>query len=612
MPVPKDSSSKPVLQDILPVPQDILPVPQGDTAVPVPADRLSRRRLLTAAAAAGLAAACEPADPPPAVVAFVGPDPAQAHRLRDPAFRSGPVTRELRTRVAIVGGGVAGLSAAWRLRKAGLRDFHLVKLEPALGGTARGGLLPRSPHPLGAHYLPSPHPECTALELLLTELGLIIGRDHQGRAEYLPSAIVSAPSERHQVGLLWHEGLYPDRDETPDEAAQWARWRDHLLALDTRRGSDGRRLFRLPVDLSSAELRHLDHISLARYLDDLGLTSWRLRWAVDYATRDDYGCTAAQTSAFAGLHHFLARGLEDHRDGHTLTAPDGNARLVRGLATLAGLAEVGDPLSLGTAVTAIAPHLSLGTSVTAIGDHLSLGTAVTAIDPDAGTLDLCELSTGIRTRLHANAILWAAPRFVLTHLLPPGRDPLAANALSYAPWLVASVELRTRPRGVGAPLAWDNVPVAPGRPHQHLGYVLATHGEDRSVRDPGAVITYYEPLPGDDAAALSAQRSRLLDTSLADWSEHVRAALVAMHPNIAREIAQIHVTRWGHAMIRPVPGLLFSDALATARAPIARLRPCAADVTGLPLFEEAFYAGVRAAEAALTQIGHAAASIVEP
>ncbi|MBK9753643.1 MAG: NAD(P)-binding protein [Nannocystis sp.] len=550
MSVPKDSPGKPVPPD--------RPTP------PVPPDSLSRRRLLTTAAAASLAAACEPAAPPPPVLAFVGPDPAQAHSLRDPAFRNGPVTRELRTQVAIVGGGVAGLSAAWRLRKAGLRDFHLVELEPELGGTARGGLLPRSPHPLGAHYLPSPHPECAALELLLTELGLIIGRDHHGRAEYLPSAIVSAPSERHQVGLLWHEGLYPDRDETPDEAAQWARWREHLLALDARRGADGRRLFRLPVDLSSAELRHLDSISLARYLDDLGLNSWRLRWAVDYATRDDYGCTAAQTSAFAGLHHFLARGLEDNRDGHTLTAPDGNARLIRGLATLVG-----------------------------------------------GTLELHNFSTKLRTRLHADAILWAAPRFVLPHVLPPGRDPLAANTLSYAPWLVASVELRARPRGVGAPLAWDNVPVAPDAAQRSLGYVLATHGEDRSVRDPGAVITYYEPLPGDDAAALSAQRTRLLSTSLADWSEHVRAALVAMHPNIAREIAQIHVTRWGHAMIRPVPGLLFGDALATARAPIARVRPCAADITGLPLFEEAFYAGVRAAEAALTQLGHAATSIIE-
>jgi phytoene dehydrogenase-like protein len=538
---------------------------------------LSRRALLGAAASA-LAVACGPTAPPPPTVAFVGPDPAQAHRLRDGSFPTGPVSKDSHTAIAIVGGGVAGLAAAWRLRRAGLDDFQLIELEPELGGTARGGLLPRSPHPLGAHYLPSPHPECRALELLLADLGVLVGRDARGRAEYLPSAIVSAPTERHQVGLLWGDGLYPDRDETADEAAQWARWHAHLAELDARRGADGQRLFRIPVDRSSVELRHLDTIPFAAYLDGLGLTSWRLRWVVDYACRDDYGCTAAQTSAFAGLHHFLARGPEDTRDGHTLTWPDGNARLVRGMAQYA-----------------------------ALGDRLSLGTAVTGIDPDAGILELCALASGERTRLRAGQVLWAAPRFVLPRVLPPGRDPLAAGALSYAPWLVASVELRSRPRGVGAPLAWDNVPTAGAS----LGYVLATHAEDRSVRSPGAVITYYEPLPGDDAAALSAQRTRLLTTDLDTWAGHVRDALEAMHPGINREIAQIHVTRWGHAMIRPVPGLLFGEALALARAPVGRVRPCAADVAGLPLFEEAFYGGVRAAEAALRQLGRDDPSIVE-
>ena len=243
----------------------------------------------------------------------------------------------------------------------------------------------------------------------------------------------------------------------------------------------------------------------------------------------------------------------------------------------------------------------------ALGDRLSLGTAVTQIDPDAGTLELCELTTGARTRVHADVILWAAPRFVLPRVLPTGRDPLPPGALGYAPWLVASVELRRRPRGVGAPLSWDNVPVVGAG----LGYVLATHSEDRSAHGPGAVITYYEPLPGDDAAQLAAQRTRLLTTDLDAWADHVRAALVAMHPDIDREIARIHVTRWGHAMIRPVPGLLFGEQLARARAPIGRVRPCAADVAGLPLFEEAFYSGVRAAEAALHQIGLDAPSIIE-
>lgn len=561
-----------------PVPEDSPPVPADSPTAPVPADSLSRRALLGLTTAAA-ATACSP--PPAATASFIGPDPAIAHRLRDASFPAAPSSQDIKAEIAIVGGGVAGLAAAWRLRRAGA-DVHLVELEPELGGTARSGALPRSPHPLGAHYLPSPHPDCRALELLLEDLGILIGRDLRGRAEYTPSAVVAAPTERHQIGLLWDEGLYPARDESADEAAQWTRWRDHLRALDERRGADGRRLFTLPVARSSAELRHLDTISFARYLDDLGLTSWRLRWSVDYACRDDYGCTAAQLSAFAGLHHYLARGLEDARDGHTLTWPEGNARLVHGMADRA-----------------------------ALGDALHLGTAVTAIDPDTGTLTLHTVATGASTRLHAAQILWAAPRFVLPRVLPPGRDPLPSNTLTYAPWLVASVELRARPRGVGAPLAWDNVPIHdPAAPSPSLGYVLATHNEP-DARRPGAVVTYYEPLPGDDVASLSAQRARLLAGDLDHWTHHVQSALTAMHPGITRDIAHIAVTRWGHAMIRPVPGLLFGGALETARAPIGRVRPCAADTAGLPLFEEAFYAGVLAAEAALAALGRPAPTIVE-
>jgi glycine/D-amino acid oxidase-like deaminating enzyme len=530
---------------------------------------VKRRGFLGVTAGTVAATACGPGRTPPPESSFVGQDPERGHALRDGTWREGPVDGTIATGVAIVGGGVAGLAAAWRLRRAGYDDVHVFELEDAPGGTARGSELPRSPHPLGAHYLPTPHPECRALELLLEELGVIVGRDDRGRAEYLPSAIAAAPMERHFDRGRWHDGLYPDDGETADEAAQWARWREHLRALDEQRGPDGRRLFAIPVRRSSAALRHLDAVSFAAYLDGLGLTSPRLRWALDYSCRDDYGCTLAQTSAFAGLHHFLARGLEETRDGFILTWPEGNGRLVRGMQERA-----------------------------ALGDRLHTGAAVVLVEPDGGVLLVHRVADGRTLRVQARQILWAAPRFVLPRVLPPGRDPVPADTLTYAPWLVANVEVRAAPRGIGAPLAWDNVPLA----GDSLGYVVATHGEPADVRHPGAVLTYYEPLCGDGPADLAAQRRRLLTGDLAHWTAHVEAALSAMHPGITRQIARIAVTRWGHAMVRPAPGLLFGEPLQRARAPIGRVRPCAADVAGLPLFEEAFYQGVAAAEHALADL----------
>ena len=63
-----------------------------------------------------------------------------------------------------------------------------------------------------------------------------------------------------------------------------------------------------------------------RYVDGLGLTSWRLRWTLDYACRDDYGCTLAQCSAFAAL-HLLARHLHRMRAVRgDRPCPEGNPR----------------------------------------------------------------------------------------------------------------------------------------------------------------------------------------------------------------------------------------------------------------------------------------------
>jgi hypothetical protein len=126
-------------------------------------------------------------------------------------------------------------------------------------------------------------------------------------------------------------------------------------------------------------------------------------------------------------------------------------------------------------------------------------------------------------------------------------------------------------------------------------------------------MTYYEPLPGDDAASLSAQRARLLAGDL----EHVDRPRPAppsppCTPSIAREIAHIARDPVGPRDDPPRPRPpVRRRPRQTARAPIARVRPCAADTAGLPLFEEAFYAGVRAAEAALDALGRPAPTLVE-
>ncbi|MBX7084316.1 MAG: FAD-dependent oxidoreductase [Nannocystaceae bacterium] len=532
---------------------------------------LPRRTVLRAGAASLGALACPRSGGAAPTVRFVGVDPARGHLLRAREQPLPPPSQRRRARVVVVGAGVAGLSAAWRLQRGGEHDLAVLELDDEVGGTARGGTLPRSRYPMGAHYLPVPQPGFTALETLLEDLGVLVGRDAAGRAEYDPTMICRAPVERYRLRGQWHAGLYPDAGETADERATLERFQARLRALD-RIGRDGRRLFALPLQHSSDELRALDGETMAQWLARETLQGWRLQWLCDYGCRDDYGCTASQASAFAGLHHFVARGLEHERDRMLLTWPQGNAALCE----------------------ALLQRLSLG-------ERLSLGTVVVAIDPDRGELLALQARDGEAPRViawQAEHILWAAPRFVLPHVLPPGRDPLPAGARTYTPWLVANVEVDVAPTGIGAPLSWDNVAIE----GEHLGYVVANHLEPLSQRNRGgAVLTYYEPRPADDAAALARGREALLSASAEALAEHVIAQLAAMHPSLPPHIRAIDLCRWGHAMVRPVPGAMFGPAAAQASAPVGRVRPCAADCSALPLFEQAFANGVAAAEAVLAR-----------
>ena len=57
--------------------------------------------------------------------------------------------------------------------------------------------------------------------------------------------------------------------------------------------------------------------------------------------------------------------------------------------------------------------------------------------------------------------------------------------------------------------------------------------------------------------------------------------------------------RWGHAMVRPVPGFMWGKARARLAAPLGRIHLAHSDLSGMSLFEEAAYRGATAAETVL-------------
>ena len=506
---------------------------------------------------------------------LIGPSVGVGHRLRD-GWRPVPAADAWEDHgTVIVGGGVAGLGAAWRLARAGVTDFVMLELEPELGGTARGGSSPVGGYPWGAHYIPAPLPENRLLITLLDEMSVIESYADDGSPVVGEQYLCREPQERVFFRGRWYEGLYLHAGESPDDKVQRIRFEAEIGRWAGWRDAQGRRAFAIPFALSSDDpaVTGLDRMSMADWLDEREFTSPRLRWLVDYACRDDYGTTPEHTSAWAGVFYFAARVRDETAPSQPLiTWPEGNARLVAHLAS-----SVVDRVRTGWAATDIVP----------IGNGDGPGRVhVTAVS-----------STDMSVRgLRADRVVFAAPQFLAKHLVRPFRDrpPAHLSAFDYGAWMVANLHLSDRPRGLGFPLAWDNVLYE----SPSLGYVVNTH--QRGIDYGPAVLTYYYPLCDDDPTAA---RSKLLSADRDGWADVALTDLGTAHPDIRSLTTQLDVMRWGHAMIRPKPEFIWGGDRAKASIPFRNIHFAGADLSGLPLFEEAFYHGVRAAEEVLTARG---------
>lgn len=538
-----------------------------------------RRRHFCLSLLSGLGASLKPAaiGPTPRPDGeLLGPSFLTGHKLRDGGHWPAPSERRA-VPLLIVGGGVAGLSAAWWLKRAGFEDFRLLELEATPGGNARFGENRVSAYPWGAHYLPLPGPELKWVRLLLADLGVLLGDPNAPEPRYDERHLCFAPQERLFLHGAWQEGLLPRRGVNPGNLAQYQRFFETVENYRQGRGSDGRRPFALPMADSSRdpECLALDQGSMRAWLLAQGFDSPYLHWYVDYACRDDFGCGSDRASAWAGLHYFASRtgSGEDARDGAVLTWPEGNGWIVRRLAERLGAWIVPRQAAFRLA-------------------EVKGGVAVDSFDAERQAV----------TRWQAEQVVWAAPSFLLPWVCESLPEPVrrAAQRFDYAPWLVANLTLDGFPEPrKGAQLAWDNVLYQ----SPSLGYVVATHQHWRS-REDGTVLTYYRPL---HELRPDEGRRALLSRTWQDWTDTILADLSRPHPDIRDLAARVDVFRWGHAMALPTSGFVWGGAREVVAAGFGRIHPAHSDLSGFSLFEEAQYRGIAAAQRAAGRLGLSAA-----
>jgi hypothetical protein len=409
----------------------------------------------------------------------------------------------------------------------------------------------------------------------LEEMGVVEGADAEGEPVVAEQFLCRDPEERVFYRGRWYEGLYLHAGQSDEDARQLQLFNAEVDRWAGRRDARGRRAFAIPVSSCSddAEVTALDRLTMAEWMDARGLTSSRLRWLVDYACRDDYGLRTEQASAWAGLFYFASRMKRPGAEAQSLiTWPEGNGRLVRHLYEKARAR-----VRLGLAVADVRPFEDEGR-----------GVEVVAVSRDGRE------AYGFR----ASHVVFAAPQFLARYLIQPYREqpPAHAAEFEYGAWMVANLFLKDRPaqRPGSFPLCWDNVIYD----SPSLGYVVATHqrGLDRGP----TVFTYYYPLADPDPRQA---RTRLLSAGRDEWAEVALSDLSRAHPDIRRLAARLDVMRWGHAMIRPRPGFIWGGARLKAQAPHRAIHFANPDLSGVPLFEEAFDHGLRAAEEVLAARG---------
>ena len=384
--------------------------------------RSSRRQFLSAALV-GLAAKSEPR----VAGGFVHDAFPLGHRIRDHAHFETPKRVE-KFPIVIVGGGIAGLSAAWRLQKRGFKDFILLEMEPEAGGNSRWGENEITAYPWAAHYVPVPDARATLVRELFEEFGVFKDGKWDDRT------LCFAPQERLYLHGRWQEGIEPEGESTDRDRDDYRRF--NAMMQEFRASGE----FTIPMELG-AKPSELDRITMQDWLAQQKFTSPYLDWYINYACRDDFGALARETSAWAGIHYFAAR---DPEEKGPLVWPEGNGWIVRRL------------------MERLKPYVRTASPVYSIThDARKLRVKTEAVE------------------YMADRVIFAAPTFLAPYIV---EGVAHFSDFVYSPWLTANLTIEHPPEDV----AWDNVIFD----SPTLGYVDATHMSLKTFID-RSVWTFY-------------------------------------------------------------------------------------------------------------------------
>jgi hypothetical protein len=500
--------------------------------------------------------------------------------------------------VIIIGGGISGLTVAYKLarRNPSLR-LLLLERENETGGVSKSENWNGIEYSIGAAYMIDPVPseeddpenpsqERMNLDLLI-ELGL--------RAEEEDIAACNTKNRRwathHNHVVFTNKRVLEDSEVLTEENIQFfeAVAESELFPSIPPRNPE---LVRKLDSISFQEFLRNDDLQRELYgraVGEIPPAGWE---SIEYYFWGAFGTNTWETSAYHGLNFYAAEFTR------LLVFPGGNAFIARRLAERIH--------SLSPRLIQTGRYVLLAEPARADDD--SRLWEVKAEQREGG-------SRGYRYR--ARAVVFASPIFLAKRMVPslPLEQMQALDQLDYRSFVVANV-LLTPPMkeifGEGPILHSYEMQRTHGTdPRHHPPDELSRHNVFSDVvnatfaacseRQPHTILTVYRPYP------YAAGREFLRYLTYEYVEAEIRKAVLdayGAHGLKPEHIHEIRLARWGHPMIIPRPGQLANGLMERCRRGQPGLFFSHTDVHGAPAIENALaaaHAAVRDVEAYLSR-----------
>ena len=497
------------------------------------------------------------------VFSIKGQDAEFLHRIRDHNLNLDQAERlDGSFDCVVLGGGISGLSSLYHLEKLFEGTYLGLEAQSEVGGNSQFGENDISRYPWGAHYLPLPDSGLSDLIEFLIGLNVAKREGLPSRINYNPEYLIHHPETKLLYRGKWYDGIVPHENLSNLEKDEYKKFTQLINRFKNLIGSDGKKAFALPILNSSRdhELLELDKLSFKEYLDINNLKSDFIRWYTNYATKDDYGHDYDEVSAWAGIHYFASRahGEEDSKESGLLTWPEGNGFLVKGFKDK------------------IKSEIKNNCLILKVLANKNLGYQVFYLDRKDSKIK----------KLQVKSVISALPHFVNQRIFSEGFG-LPSLDLNYSPWLVANLSIPNLPSDYRN-IPWDSVSYH----SESLGFVRADH-QLMAPKNMGTVLTYYFSFSKGEG---SKHRHGLLTSDIEELGKEVLIELGKFYPGLQRSVRNIDFWIWGHAMSCPKPGTMERIINSEKNSIHSKVFLAHTDYSGISIFEEAFYQGLRAAK----------------